>query len=62
MINREQVAKELYDTYCAAVGGVAYNGDTLPSWEEFSTDPTKQRQSEAWLATADRAMDLLLPN
>ena len=60
MINREIVAKELYTHYCTAVGGVAFNGDPLPDWEEFSTDPTKKKQSDAWLATADRALELLL--
>ena len=60
MINREIVAEELYTTYCAAVGGFAFNGDPLPTWVEFSTDPLKTKQSEAWLAAADRAMDLLM--
>lgn len=60
MINREIVAEELYTAYCAAVGGVAFNGDPLPAWKEFAADPAKTKQSEAWLATADRAMQLLL--
>lgn len=59
MINRELVAKELYTTYCAAVGGVAFNGDALPDWETFSADSSKEKQSNAWLAAADRAMTLL---
>ena len=60
MINREIVAKDLYETYCEAVGGVAFNGDPLPSWEEFSQDPNKTKQSNAWLVTADRAIALLI--
>ncbi len=60
MINRETVAEELYTTYCAAVGGVAFNGDPLPDWATFAADPTKEKQSSAWLAAADRAMALLL--
>lgn len=59
MINRYIVAEELYTAYCAAVGGVAYNGDPLPSWEEFSADPSKEKQTNGWLAAADRAMELL---
>lgn len=59
MINRESVAKDLYETYCAAVGGVAFNRDPLPKWDEFRNDEKKQKQAEAWLATADRAMELL---
>ena len=38
----------LYEQYCAAVGGKAFNGDPLPSWEEFSKDPAKQLQADAW--------------
>jgi hypothetical protein len=60
MINREIVAEELYKTYCEAVGGVAFNGDKLPDWKEFSSDPNKKKQSDAWLTTADRAMSLLI--
>lgn len=60
MINREIVAKELYTTYCAAVGGLAFNGDTLPDWDTLAADPTKHKVHQAWLETADRAMGLLL--
>jgi len=59
MINEEDVAEDLYTTYCLAVGGLAYNGDPLPTWVEFFNDPTKEKQSAAWLATAKRAMELL---
>jgi hypothetical protein len=59
MINRETVAKAIYTTYCAAVGGKAFNGDPLPDWETFSADETKQVQVNAWLAAADRAIELL---
>jgi len=60
MINRNIVAEELYTAYCKAVGGVAFNGDPLPSWAEFSADPSKTKQSNAWLEAADRAMQLLM--
>lgn len=59
MINRYIVAEELYTAYCAAVGGVAFNGDPLPDWAEFAADPNKEKQSNAWLVAADRAMTLL---
>jgi hypothetical protein len=60
MINRDQIANELYTIYCAAVGGKAFNGDPLPAWDEFVADPNKKKQSDAWLATADRAIQLLV--
>jgi len=28
-------------------------------WDVFVADPTKKKQSDAWLATADRALALL---
>ena len=42
----------LYDAYCKAVGGVAFNGDPLPDWEAFRADPSKQKQSDAWIEVA----------
>lgn len=60
MIDRETLACEMYTTYCKAVGGKAFNGDNLPSWQEFSNDPNKQLQAEAWRIAADRALELLL--
>jgi len=32
----EDVAGELYEVYGKEVGGVAFNGDPLPDWAEFS--------------------------
>ena len=46
----EVIAKDLYEVYCHAVGGLAFNGDPLPSWREFRADNSKRKQSEAWLA------------
>lgn len=37
-----------YESYCAAVGGIAFNGDPLPTWEDFSADPNKAKQAQAW--------------
>ena len=56
-MNRNTVAAELYTTYCAAVGGVNFNGDPLPTWDEFSTDEGKAKQVNAWLAMADAALE-----
>ncbi len=61
MMNIEQVAGELYETYCTAVGGVAFNGDALPNWIAFRADPSKKKQSDAWVAAAERAILLLQP-
>ncbi len=57
--NRLEVADQLYTTYCAGVGGKAWNDDPLPDWETFRADPAKKLQSDAWLAAADRAIEIL---
>ena len=51
----ESLAGILYRRYCEGVGGKAFNGDPLPSWETFRADPEKQKQSDAWIATAEEA-------
>lgn len=63
-MNKELVDKHticyaglLYETYCEAVGGVAFNGDPLPKWEEFSRDASKTKQSDAWIAVAKKALE-----
>jgi hypothetical protein len=58
-ISREVLAEVLYEHYCHAVGGFAFNGDQLPGWKEFSSHPDKQKQANAWLATADKAIEIL---
>lgn len=55
MLNLEELAGQLYDHYCQSVGGKAFNGDPLPSWEEFSSDPNKQKQVNAWIEVAKKA-------
>lgn len=47
----------MYDRYCEAVGGKAFNGDALPKADEFFTDPTKEKQANAWREVAQVAMD-----
>jgi hypothetical protein len=46
----EHFADMAYTVYCQAVGGYAFNGDKLPTWDEFKNDPTKQKQVAAWIA------------
>lgn len=55
----DTLAKKIYDKYCAAVGGKAYNGDDLPNSEEFFTDPTKEKQANAWRAACHETQELL---
>ena len=45
-------AARMYDAYCAAVGGVAFNGDRLPDWNTFRSDESKAKQSNAWIEAA----------
>lgn len=52
----EELAEELYEAYCVAVGGKAFNGDNLPSWKEFRNDPSKKKQSDAWIVVAETAL------
>lgn len=46
----KECAMGMYDAYCGAVGGKAFNGDPLPNSAEFFADPKKETQSNAWLA------------
>ena len=49
-------AEELYEAYCCAVGGVAHDGNQLPSWIAFSADPAKAKQVAGWEAVAAASM------
>lgn len=49
------LAEILYDVYCHAVGGKAFNNDPLPKWQEFFNDPKKQTQVKGWLAVGKAA-------
>jgi len=57
--DRKDLAEMLYEAYCQAVGGVAYDGKPLPKWAEFVLDPAKQKQAQGWLKVADCALDSL---
>ena len=48
----ERRAVRMYDVYCAAVGGKAYDGRPLPTGAEFFADAGKQKQADAWRAVA----------
>jgi hypothetical protein len=48
----EVLAGKLYTVYCVAVGGKAHDGKPLPAWPEFRADPSKNLQSDAWVAVA----------
>lgn len=54
-LTSEDIAELLYDTYCENVGGVAFNGDKLPTWDEFAADDSKKKQANAWRAVAKAA-------
>ena len=51
-----KLAGILYETYCRSVGGRAFNGDPLPSWNQFYADPKKTLQSNAWINVALEAI------
>ena len=55
-MNTKIYAQTLYTAYCEAVGGRAYNGQPLPTAEEFWNDPAKTAQAKAWEAVAEKAM------
>lgn len=57
--NIEGIAAGLYERYCEEVGGKAFNGDPLPKWEEFRADPSKKKQSDAWVKVAVEALALI---
>lgn len=60
-MNTKIYAQTLYTAYCEAVGGRAYNGQPLPSAQEFWDDPTKTAQAKAWEAVAEKVMKGKLP-
>lgn len=55
----EQLADQLYHVYCVAVGNKAFNGDALPTWDEFRKDPKKKPQSDAWIEVAKAAVAMI---
>lgn len=57
--DNESIAGLLYGCYCQAVGGKAFNGDDLPTWEDFAADAEKTKQADAWRAVATAASGML---
>lgn len=55
----EGLSGNLYTCYCDSVGGVNFQGDKLPDWEEFSKDPSKTLQANGWRAVAWKAIETL---
>lgn len=53
------LAEKFYTLYCEKVGGVAFNGDPLPSWQDFIADSSKKKQSDAWCAVGELVANLL---
>jgi hypothetical protein len=61
MTPTQVIACRMYTDYCKAVGGKAFNGDPLPSWNEFVNDSAKQVQAAGWIAAASGALADLAP-
>lgn len=55
----EYLALRLYECYCRAVGGKAYDGKRLPDWQHFASDPAKEKQADGWRAVASLALELV---
>jgi hypothetical protein len=61
-VPQANAGKEAYEAYCAAVGGVSYNGEALPTWDEMADplvpgDPRRAKIVSAWnAATAASAI------
>lgn len=56
------LACSMYTAYCEAVGGKAHDGQPLPTWEEFSNDPSKVRQIAGWYAAVSVVRPKLIVN
>jgi hypothetical protein len=59
MFDMEKFAGRLYERYCQAVGGKAYDGKPLPSWKEFRGDEVKRTQIDAWIEVAEAAFQVV---
>lgn len=45
-----RLGKAAWDAYAKAVGGKAFNGDVLPTWEAMQLDAKKQQLVAGWMA------------
>lgn len=59
METKEALARIMYDAYCEAVGGKAFNGDDLPKSAEFFSDLSKSKQANAWIVAAEKGIEFL---
>jgi hypothetical protein len=56
----DALGKLAWDTYSKAVGGKAFNGDLLPTWEEMKKDEKKANLVAAWMKTANAVADRVI--
>lgn len=47
------LGKTAWEAYAAAVGGKAFNGDPLPTWEAMGLDNKKAHLVSAWIKAAE---------
>lgn len=47
------LGREAYTAYAMSVGGKAYDGRPLPTWEELS-----EQRRNGWAAAAQRVVDI----
>lgn len=52
----EASAQAAWTAYSSAVGGKAFNGDPLPTWEVMVADPNKKHLVAGWRAAANAAV------
>jgi hypothetical protein len=48
LVTDDEVARIAWDTYSKAVGGKAFNGDPLPTWDVMCKDEKKENLVVAW--------------
>jgi len=48
IVTDDEVGRVAWDTYSKAVGGKAYNGDPLPTWDAMCKDEKKENLVVAW--------------
>jgi hypothetical protein len=58
-VTDDEVGRVAWDTYSKAVGGKAYNGDLLPTWDAMCKDEKKENLVVAW-KRAGRAVATLV--
>jgi hypothetical protein len=56
----DALGKLAWETYSKAVGGKAFNGDALPTWEVMKNDEKKTQLVEAWIKTANAVAERVI--